>query len=210
MCVILQTWCHIRRTSSRLRNVNCGPGHIQCNYSSTYSGFNIQQNVAPLLLEVFRQFGQRNTVTLVPILRTATSLRYVNCGPGHKQSIYSSAYTGHNIQLNVSQLLLEISPQFNARYTANLVPNAAHTHQLSLCEQWSRTYAKNLQLRIYMLLYSMERICAAIADNRTFRSSLYYKFGGKYSAHPPAYALSTVVSDIYNVTTAPYIQASIF
>jgi hypothetical protein len=36
-----------------------------------------------------------------------------------------------------------------------------------------------------MLQYSMERICAAIGDNRTFRSPLYCKLGAKYSAHHP-------------------------
>jgi hypothetical protein len=42
MRVILQTWCQIQRTSSSFRYVNCGPGHIQCIYSSAYLGFNIQ------------------------------------------------------------------------------------------------------------------------------------------------------------------------
>jgi hypothetical protein len=82
------------------------------------------------------------------------------------------------------------------------VPNAGHTLQLSLCEQWSRTYTKYFLLRIYMLQYSMERICAAIGDDRTFRSPLYCKLGGKYSAHHPVYPMWTVVPDIYNVITA--------
>jgi hypothetical protein len=46
MLVILRTWCQIQRTSSRFRYVNSGPGHIQCIYSSAYSGFNIQLNVS--------------------------------------------------------------------------------------------------------------------------------------------------------------------
>jgi hypothetical protein len=40
--VRLQTWCQIQRTSSSLRCVNCGPGHMQSLYSSAYLGFNIQ------------------------------------------------------------------------------------------------------------------------------------------------------------------------
>jgi hypothetical protein len=40
--LILQTWCQIQRTTSSLRYLNCGPGHIQCTYSSEYLGFNIQ------------------------------------------------------------------------------------------------------------------------------------------------------------------------
>jgi hypothetical protein len=98
MRVIRQTWCQIRRTSSSLRYVNCGPDHIQCNYSSVYSGFNIQLN----------------------------------------------------------------------------------------------------------------RICGAIGDIPTFRSALHCKFDAKYSAHPPVYAMWTVVPGIYSVITAPHMQASIF
>jgi hypothetical protein len=71
-------------------------------------------------------------------------LRYVNCGPGYIQSIYSSWYSGHYIQLIVSALQLEISRQFNSRYTAKLVPNAAHIHQFTLCEMWHRPYPKYL------------------------------------------------------------------
>jgi hypothetical protein len=43
----------------------------------------------------------------------------VNCGPGHIEFIYSSAYSGFNNHLNVSELILVIYRQFNARYTAN-------------------------------------------------------------------------------------------
>jgi hypothetical protein len=71
------------------------------------------------------------------IQRTTASLRNVYCGPGHKKSIYSSAYSVQNIQLNVSVLLLEISRQYNARYTANLVPHTTHILQFTLCELWS-------------------------------------------------------------------------
>jgi hypothetical protein len=53
-----------------------------------------------------------------------------------------------------------------------------------------------------MLQYSMERICPATGDNRTFRSPLYCKLGAKYSAHHPVYPMWTVVTDIYNVITA--------
>jgi hypothetical protein len=189
MRFVLQTWCQIWRTSSSLRNVNCGPGHIQCNYSSTYSGSNIQQNVAPLLLEICRQFGERNTATLVAILRTASSLRRVNCGPGHIQCIHSSAYTDINIQLNVPALLLDICRDLDARYTANSVPNTALVIQFTQCVLWSRTYTKNLQLRIFRLQYSAIGICAAIVDIRTFRSPFDCKLRSKYSAHPPVYAM---------------------
>jgi hypothetical protein len=90
------------------------------------------------------------------IQRISSSLRYVNCGPGHIQCNYSSIYSDFNIHLNVSALLLEISRQFTARYTANLVPNTAHILQFMLCELWSRPYTKYLQLRIFSLQYSAE------------------------------------------------------
>jgi hypothetical protein len=139
-----------------------------------------------------------------------SGLRYVNCGPGHIQCIFSSAYSDFNVLLNVSALLLEISRQFNSRYTANLVPDTAHILQFTLCELWSRTYTMYLQLRIFSPEYSTERICAAVWDIPIFACALYCKFGAKYRAHPPVYAMWTVVPDIYNVFTAPYIQTSIF
>jgi hypothetical protein len=50
MSVILQPWCQIQRTTNSWHNVNCGPGHIQCSYCFSYSGFNIQLNVSALLI----------------------------------------------------------------------------------------------------------------------------------------------------------------
>jgi hypothetical protein len=121
--------------------------------------------------------------------RTYSSLRYVNCGPGHIQGIYSSAYSGFNIQLNVSALLLDIPRQFNARYTAHLVPNTPHFFRFTLCELWSRTYTLHLQLRIFRVQYSSERICAAIVDITTVQFALTCKFGAKYSGYPPVFAM---------------------
>jgi hypothetical protein len=46
--------------------VICGPGHIQCNYCSPYSGFNIQLNISVLLFEISRQFKALHTAKLVP------------------------------------------------------------------------------------------------------------------------------------------------
>jgi hypothetical protein len=102
--------------------------------------------------------------TWCQIQRTSSGLRYLNCGPGHIQCIYSTACSGFNIHLNVSALLLEVSRQFNARYTANFVPNTARILRLTLCELWSRTYTMHLQHRMFSLQYSSERICAAIGD----------------------------------------------
>jgi hypothetical protein len=144
------------------------------------------------------------------IQRTSSSLRYVNCGPGHIQGIYSSAYSDLYIQLKVGPLLLEISRQFNTRYTANSEPNTAHILPFTPCELWSRLYTKYLQLRIFRLQYSASGIIAAFVDITTFQCAIYCKLGAKYSAHPPVYAMWTVVPAIYKVFTAPDSQATIF
>jgi hypothetical protein len=77
MRVILQSWCQIQRTFSGLRDVNCGPGHMQCNYSYVYSGFNIQVNQSALLLEISRYFDARYNVNLVAYI--AHTLQYTLC-----------------------------------------------------------------------------------------------------------------------------------
>jgi hypothetical protein len=140
MCVILQAWCQIKRTFSRLRRVNSVPGHIQCNYISKYWGFNIQQNVAPLLLDICWQFSENYTANMVPIQRTTSSLRNVYSCPGHIQCNYSSEYSGFNIQLNLPEVLFDICRHLYALYNANLVQYTAHNFQFTQCELWSRTY----------------------------------------------------------------------
>jgi hypothetical protein len=208
--VELQIWCQIQRTSSISFYVNCGLGHIQYLYSSAHSCFNIELNVSALLLEISRQFNEQYTARLVP--NTGHILQFKLCvlWSRYIQYYYSSAYSGLNIQLNVSALLLEISGQFSARYTAIMVPNTAHVLRFTLCELWTRIYTIHLQLRTFRIQYSSERICAAIGNISTIQCSLYCKFGAKYSAHPPVYAMWSVVPDIHNAATSPYIQASIY
>jgi hypothetical protein len=120
---------------------------------------------------------------------TPSGLRNVYCGPGHTRSIYSSACLGFNIQLKVVLLFLEISRQFNALYTANIEPNTAYIIQFTQCVLCSRKCTMYLQLLIFRQQYSNERICAAIGHIPTFRCALNSKHGGKYSAHPPVYAM---------------------
>jgi hypothetical protein len=210
MSVILLTWCQIQPTSSGIRFVNCGPGHIHCIYSTAYSAFNIHLDVSALLLEISRQFNARYTANLVP--NTAHIRRIALC------VLWSRTYTMH-LQLRIfrlqhstelSALLLEIVGHVDERYTANLVPNTAHILRYKICELWSRTYTLHLQHRIFSLQYSSRRICAAIGNISTIQCSLYCKLGAKYSAHPPDCAMCTVVPDIYNAFTAPHIQASTF
>jgi hypothetical protein len=141
---------------------------------------------------------------------TSSSLRCVDCGPGHKQSIYSSAYSDLNIQLNVGPMLLEISRQFNARYTANFEPNTAQILRFTLCELWSQAYTMHLQLRIFRLHYSSQGRSPAIGGISSILCALYCKLGAKCSAHPSVYSMWTVVPGIYNAFTAPHIQTSLF
>jgi hypothetical protein len=140
MSAILQILRQIQRKFFSLRCLNRGPGHTQCNYSYTYSGFNIQLIVSALLLHICRPFSERYIVNVVPIQCTSSSLLNVDSGPGHIQCIYSSTYSGINIHLNVSVLLLEIYRLFNVRYPAKFAPNAKHIHQITQCELSSRPY----------------------------------------------------------------------
>jgi hypothetical protein len=144
-------------------------------------------------------------LTWCQIQHTSLSLLCVNCDPEHIQCNYSSAYTGFNIRLNLSALLLEIIGHVDARYTANLVPNTAHVLRFTLCVLWSRTYTMHLQLHIFRLQYSFERICAAIVHITTIQCALYCILGAKYSAHPPVYAMRPVVPAKYKVFSAPHI-----
>jgi hypothetical protein len=59
--VIQHTLGQMQRTSSGLSYVNCGPGHIECIYSSAHSGFNIQLNVSALILVIYWQTNERYT-----------------------------------------------------------------------------------------------------------------------------------------------------
>jgi hypothetical protein len=151
MRVILQTGSKMQRTFSSLRYLNCGPVHIQCTYSSIYSGFNIQLNTSAMPLETYRQFNARYTANLVP--NTAHILQFTLCELCSRdiQCNNSCAYSCFNIQVKVTALILEIYRQFNVRYTANMVPNTAHILQLTLSELWSRSYTMYIQLRIFRL-----------------------------------------------------------
>jgi hypothetical protein len=136
---------------------------------------------------------------------TSSSLRYVNCGPGYIQSIYSSAYLAFNILLILPLLLLEICRYLDAHYTANFEPNTEHILPFTPCELWSRLYTRYLQLRIFRLQYSAAGIIAAFVDIISFQCAIFCKLGAKYSAHPPVYAMWTVVPAIYKLFTAPHI-----
>jgi hypothetical protein len=139
------------------------------------------------------------------IQRSSSNLCYVNCGSGHIQCNFSTAYSGFNIRLNLSALLLEIIRHVYARYNASLVLNTTHIVKFTLCALWSRTYTMHLQLHIFRLQYSFERICNAIAHITTIQCALYCILGAKYSAHSPVYAMRPVVPTKYKVFSAPHI-----
>jgi hypothetical protein len=252
----------MQSTSSSLRYVNCGPGHIRSTYSSAYLSFNIQLKVAPLLLEVSRQLNALYTAFLVP--NTERFVQFTLC------ELWSRPYTKY-LQLRIFMLqysavgicaaIVDITSIQCALYS-NIVPNTAHILQFPLCELWTRPYARYLQLRIFRLQYSAVGICAAIVDITwiqctlcckpdakysthppvyakvncgpgyiqsiyssaylclniqlqvsaaaivhisSFQCAIYCKLGAKYSAHPPVYAMWTVVPAIYKVFTAPHI-----
>jgi hypothetical protein len=134
----------------------------------------------------------------------------LNYGPGHIQCNYRSTYSGFNIQQIVAQVVLEICRPFNVRYIAIWVLNTPHTRQFTQCVLRSRKYAMYLQFLIFRQQYSSEGICAAIGYIPKFRCALYCKHCAKYVAHPPDYAMWTMIPYIYNVITVPHIQASIF
>jgi hypothetical protein len=95
MRVILQTWCQIQGTSSSLRCVKCGAGHIQCTYSSAYSDFTIHLKVGLVLLEISRQFNARCTANFEP--NTAGILPFTLC------ELWSRQYTKY-LQLRIFRL----------------------------------------------------------------------------------------------------------
>jgi hypothetical protein len=63
---------------------------------------------------------------------------------------------------------------------------------------------------MFSLQYSTVRICVPVGDISTIQCALYSKLGAKYSAHPPVYAMWTVVPAIYNEMTTLHIESSIF
>jgi hypothetical protein len=154
MRFILQTWCQIQRTSSRLRCVNCGPGHIQGIYSSAYWGFNY---------------------SAVGFCAAMVDITWIQC------ALYC---------------------KLCAKYSAQPL--------FTLCELWCRPYTMHLQLRIFRLHYSSQGRSPAIGGISSIQWALYCKVGANYSPHPTVYAMWTVVPDIYNVFTAPHIQALIY
>jgi hypothetical protein len=111
--------------------------------------------------------------------------------------------------LGICAAIVDITSTQCALYCKLSSKDSAH-RPVYARELWIRTYTMHLQLRIFRLQYSSERICAATVHITTIQCVLYCKLGARYSAHRPVYAVWNVVPDIYKVFAAPYIYASIF
>jgi hypothetical protein len=198
MCAILQPWCQysaqppvyaMLTVVPDIYNVITVP-HLQASifnwtYLRCYTRY--LDNKMSVILQ-----------TWCPIQRTSSSFRCVICGHRHIQCIYSSASSGFNIQLNVPALQSQLFRQFNALHTANVVPNIAHILQFTLSKLSSRTYTMYLQLHIFRLQYSTERICAAIGDMSTIRRELYCNLGAN-TAHSLHFTQCELWSRTYTV-----------
>jgi hypothetical protein len=100
--------------------------------------------------------------------------------------------------------------EFNARCTANLVPNAAHTLQFTLSDLWSRPYTKYLQLRIFIPQYSAEGRSPAIGGISTIQRAFDWKLWAKYSAYPPVYAkVKCVPGHVQSIYSSAYLGFNI-
>jgi hypothetical protein len=129
--------------------------------------------------------------------------------------LWSRTYTMHlqlhifRLQYSSQRICAAIVDTTSIQCVRNLVPNTAHILRYTLCELWSRPNTKYFQYSIFRLQYSAVGICAAIVHITTIQCALYCKLFAKYNAHPPVYALWTVVPTISKVLTAPHIQALI-
>jgi hypothetical protein len=125
MRVILHICCHTQGTITGLRYVNCSPRQIQYNYSSSYAGFNIQLNVTPRRLAVYRLIDACYTPHLLP--STGHNIRFTLCHLWSRSNPIQLNFllSCFNVQLNVCSSILVVCRQINARYTPLLLTNSA-------------------------------------------------------------------------------------
>jgi hypothetical protein len=209
MCVILQPWCQIQGTSSSLRYLNCGSRHIQCTYSSTYAGFNNQQtylrgywrhvdNSPSVILQTWCQYSVQPPVyamwTVVP------DIYNVFTAPHIKSSIFIWTYIRRYWWYIDSSMCVILQPWCQIQGTSSSLRYLNCGSRHIQCT-YSSTYAGFNNQQTYLRGYWRHVNNSARIILQTWC---------QYSAHPPDYALWTVVPDIYSVITAPHIQASIF
>jgi hypothetical protein len=210
MCVIWHTWCQHSAHQSvyaawtvvpDIYNVVTSP-HVQSsvfNWTSLRSNWRHLYNSMRVIVQTWSQ-----------IQLTSSRLRYVNCGPGHIQWNDNTAYSGFNIQLNVSKLLLKTSGKFKERHTSNIVPHTTHIIQFTLCEPVVST--------IYNVV-TVTYIHASIFKWTCLRC--YWRYSDISmrvmlqiwcQIQPTSSSLRYVNCghEIYNAITVPHIHASIF
>jgi hypothetical protein len=141
---------------------------------------------------------------------TITGLRYVKSCPRKIQYIYISWYSGFNIQLNVSPLILVICRQFNERYTPHFLPNTGNDIRFTLCHLYSRPNPIQLHFSIFRLQYSIERIFFDTGDMSIIQCALCSTFIVKYTAQYQVDVMPTLALTKSNRMTFLDIQASIF
>jgi hypothetical protein len=167
MHVVLQTWCQIQRTWSSVRYLNCGPGHIQCNYSSTYSGFNIQLIPPALLLDICRDLDARYTANLVP--NTALVIQFTLCdlvvphrynvitAPHIQASIFNRRYLRCNWRYHDNSILLILQTWSQIQRTSSSLRYVNCRPGQIQCNYSSAHSGLNIQLNLPALLLEIYR-----------------------------------------------------
>jgi hypothetical protein len=206
MFVILQACCQIQPTSSSLRYAICSPGHMQCIYSSAYSGVNTQLRVSALPLLIYRQFNVRYTANIVPntahILQlTLSDLWFLTYTMKIQFRIFWLQYSNERISAAIG----DMSRVQCALYCELYAKYCAHTPDYAICIVFPAIYstitAPHIQASIFNWTYLS---CYWSYVDNSMRLDL------QSLCQIPVYAIWSVVPNIYNVITAPHIQDSIF
>ena len=143
--IVYHICCLIQRTSFGLRFANSGP----VNYSVIA--------VLEVLPKIFNWTYLRFHCWYLD--NSMLALLYIWC----------TAYSGFNIPLIVSTLLLAISRQFDAFSTPNLMSSTARISRFLPCVPWTLPNPLELQFCWFYLKSSIERISMCITDISTIQ-----------------------------------------
>jgi hypothetical protein len=211
MSVILHICSQIQPKSSRLRYVKSAPSQIKYNYSFSYAGFNIQLNVSPLRLVVYRQIDACYTSHL--LLNTGHNIQFMLC------QLCSRSKS------NIITVLLVQASTFKRMYLRCDWPFIDKLLRviLHICSQIqgtisglryinSRAQSNSMlqQVCILRFMYLIKRISVVILDMSIIQCSLCSTFATKCSINPADYAMSIQVPVKTNIITFLAIQDSIF
>jgi hypothetical protein len=142
------------------------------------------------------------------IQHTPSSLRYMNYDPGHIQCTCSSTYSGFNTAECFSASIGDISTIQCPLYCKHGAKYCAHSSVYSVWTVVPAIYSVIAAPHIQASTFNWTNLRCYwnYVDNS---ASVILQSWCQYSAHPPVYAIWTVVPAIYSTITAPYIQASI-